>query len=165
MDVMPKISGFVYAVLHSRQLDIALLKAIYPSLLSLFTAVGAYACACILSLSVHEAGHLIAARYFGVKVKKIGICWRGVYIVREAGPLPDNLVITLAGPITNLLLVGLWHWFPLFAIVNLVTAVSNLLPLKGADGDRALDYAKQLLMKRSATTQSQTEALSSTPVY
>jgi Zn-dependent protease len=162
---MPKFSEFIEAVLHSRQLDIALLKAIYPPLLSLFSVAGAYACASVLSLSAHEAGHIIAARCCGVKVKKIGFCWRGVYLVREAGPLRENLIITLAGPLTNLLLAGLWHWFPLFALVNLVNAVSNLLPFEGADGTRARRYAAQLLNKAPATSEDKPGSLSSVRGY
>jgi hypothetical protein len=33
----------------------------------------------------------------GVKVKRFGLCWRGVYIVREAGTDWQNLLISLGG--------------------------------------------------------------------
>ena len=37
------------------------------------------------AIALHEFAHVIAALCLGVKVKRFGLCWRGVYIVREAG--------------------------------------------------------------------------------
>jgi membrane-associated protease RseP (regulator of RpoE activity) len=35
------------------------------------------------SIALHELAHVLAAVVLGVKVKRFGLCWRGVYIVRE----------------------------------------------------------------------------------
>lgn len=92
-----------------------------------------------LAMAFHEAGHWIAATAVGVKVKAIGLCWKGVYLVRESGPPAKNLVISLAGPLMNVALIAvMWHWSPKFGLANVCFAVCNLLPITGSDGDRAL---------------------------
>jgi Zn-dependent protease len=55
------------------------------------------------ALAIHEAGHCLAAVALGVRVKRIGFGWLGPYVVREAGTPRQNLAITLAGPLANLL--------------------------------------------------------------
>jgi len=99
----------------------------------------------VLIVALHEVGHLVSAWVLGVRVKKIGISWKGIYIRREAGPLGRNLFITLSGPMTNLICADLWHWFPSFGLFSLVLALTNLVPICGSDGDRALTYIATLL--------------------
>jgi Zn-dependent protease len=90
----------------------------------------------LIAIVTHEAGHIAAAVVLGIGVKRIGISWKGVYIVREtAGPVP-NMLVTLAGPLANLLLAAAWQGSHEFVILNWIFAVSNLLPLKGSDGSR-----------------------------
>jgi Zn-dependent protease len=94
---------------------------------------------CVVSLVVHEAGHICAARAMGLHVKRIGISWRGPFIVRETGsPIPDAIVCA-AGPFINLVLAALmWRDWPSFALVNLVLGLTNLLPMASTDGGRLL---------------------------
>ncbi len=96
----------------------------------------------LVSLLMHECGHLLAARASGVKVREIGLCLRGSYIRRESARAPlDDAAIALSGPLVNALIAaalwtapGVGHWL---AIYNLVLAASNLVPLPGSDGWRA----------------------------
>ncbi len=100
-------------------------------------ATGTYIFIALMVIALHEAAHLVAAHTLGIKVRRIGLSWRGAYIVREPGPAMANLLTTLAGPILNLLLVAAWPLSHEFALLNLVFALGNLLPVAGSDGSRA----------------------------
>jgi Zn-dependent protease len=98
----------------------------------------------VASLLLHECGHAVAAKALRVEVREIGFCLRGSYIRRKPARTPlDDAFIALSGPLANALvaaalwtLSGVAHWL---AIYNLVLMVSNLLPLPGSDGRRAVD--------------------------
>jgi Zn-dependent protease len=106
------------------------------------------------AMVLHEFGHLATSLMIGIKVKSIGLCMKGMYIVREAGSPMKNLLITLAGPLTNVALILLfWGHSPKFVLANLCLAIFNLVPVKGSDGDRALLCLEQL--QREATPASQ----------
>ena len=99
----------------------------------------------IASLLVHEIGHMIAASISKVAVSAIGISAAGTYIRRQraASPLAES-VISLAGPIVSLALatlfaLGTGHVYSWLAEMNLIVAISNLVPIAGTDGDRALN--------------------------
>jgi Zn-dependent protease len=95
----------------------------------------------VIALAVvvlHELGHLAAAFSLGIPVKRVGVTWKGMYIVRETGPAMANLITTLAGPLLNLALAIAWPVSREFALANMVFAIGNLLPLQGSDGLRAL---------------------------
>lgn len=92
----------------------------------------------LLAMVSHEVGHLVAAFALGIKIKSVAFRWKGLCTIREAGPPDKNLLVSLAGPFTNVLLLAFWHWLPCFGIANICFAVVNLLPINGSDGDRAL---------------------------
>jgi len=92
----------------------------------------------IAAMVIHEFAHVTAAQALGVKVKAVGLDWKGLYIVRESGPPKENIIITLSGPFINLLLCVSWHWLPTFALANLCLALCNLLPISCSDGQRVL---------------------------
>ena len=93
----------------------------------------------IPAMVLHECGHILMAKLCGVKVKRIGFCRTGFYTVRETGPKWANLSISLAGPMMNLLLaIALRDVLPVFAFVNLIAALFNLLPIPQSDGRRIL---------------------------
>ena len=95
------------------------------------------------ALALHESAHVIVAAFFRIKVKKVRFNWRtGLGIEREAGAPFDNMIVSLAGPLTNLSFAALlWGVHSDFAwcmwIGNLAIGLINLLPVKGSDGHRA----------------------------
>jgi len=106
----------------------------------------------VVALALHEAAHVAVARAVGVRVKRVGINWRGPFIVREPGEPRANLYIAVAGPATNLVLAILfWTAAPLFARINLVLGLSNLLPIQGADGSRALEAMREVKTRARVT--------------
>lgn len=94
----------------------------------------------IVAMILHECGHLAAAAALGVRVKRVGIQWnKGLFTVRERGTDHQNLMIALAGPFVNLLLVVLEPWFPLFSLANVCCVMANMLPIRGSDGFRVAE--------------------------
>lgn len=96
-----------------------------------------------LAALLHEMGHLLALRVFGVGVEGIYFTAFGMEIRADTRFLPyqKDILCTLAGPLVNLLsavvlarLAGDY----LLAGANLLEGVFNLLPLTGLDGARAL---------------------------
>jgi stage IV sporulation protein FB len=99
--------------------------------------------AALFALLVHEYGHLTAALLQGVHVKLLGCNKFGAFIRRERSITPwRELVIALCGPLANLIAMNVDFGNPWWHRMNLVLAVSNLLPvLKGSDGLRILHIA------------------------
>jgi Zn-dependent protease len=91
------------------------------------------------SLALHELAHVAAAKALGVRVKRVGVSWKGPYIIRESGSVDQNMLIALTGPATNLVIAAcLWPLMPRFAFMNLWCGLFNLLPVKSSDGARVL---------------------------
>lgn len=109
-------------------------------------------CLGLLAMLLHESGHLLAAAALGLKIKSVALRWKGLATVREAGPPDKNLLVSLAGPLTNILLLLLWHWSPRFGVANLCFAAVNLLPINGSDGDRALTCLELMKGQGSSAT-------------
>jgi hypothetical protein len=101
----------------------------------------------LLAMAFHEAAHIFVAIALGVRVKKIGLGWKGMYTVRDPGPPDKNLLVSLAGPLVNLALILSWHWFPTFGLANLCCWAANFVPIQGSDGDRALTCWQQMHQK------------------
>jgi Zn-dependent protease len=94
----------------------------------------------VIAMILHECGHLAAAAALGVPVKRVGIQWnKGFFTVRERGTVHQNLLIALAGPFVNLLLIVLEPWFPLFSLANVCCVLANMLPIDGSDGFRVAE--------------------------
>ena len=105
----------------------------------------AYWASAVLAVLFHESAHLAVAYLGGVRVKQVGLSWKGPYIIREPGTLLQNTCISLAGPGLNLILcVFCWHWSATFAFVNGFLAVMNLLPIRSSDGLRVYRIWRQL---------------------
>src|SRR5258707_7658802 len=103
-----------------------------PPLREKVTLVGpVYWGSAALAVLLHESAHLVAAYLGGVRVKHVGLSWRGPYIVREPGTPLQNTFVSLSGPAMNLLLCLLcWRLSETFAFVNGFLAVMNLLPIR-----------------------------------
>jgi Zn-dependent protease len=85
----------------------------------------------LAAMFLHELGHASCALVFGVKVYRIGFCWRGMFTAMD---MPTNraefFFVTLAGPLTSLaffLLACLEGW-NVFALSNLCIIATGMLP-------------------------------------
>jgi len=97
----------------------------------------------LLSLLLHELGHMLAAAALKVPVRELGIQFRGTYIKRAyATRRRDEIFIAASGPLMNILLIVpilfVPRLGPQLATCNLMLAVFNLLPLPASDGLRIL---------------------------
>lgn len=99
----------------------------------------------IAALAVHESAHAIAALSRGLRVKKVGVCRRGVYVLRSAGTELDSLLIALAGPLANVTLALVCTGT--MSLVNWALALGNLLPFGESDGAHALRSARALWVR------------------
>lgn len=99
---------------------------------------------------IHELGHVMAARWFGVTVLSVQMLpFGGVAVMEDTGHITawKEIVIALAGPFQNLLLIGMAWLFQLagmwdgpflyyFIQSNLLIALFNLLPILPLDGGK-----------------------------
>lgn len=97
----------------------------------------------VVSLLLHEVGHMLAARMLRVPVREFGLCLAGAYNRRaHADRRSHEILISAAGPLVNLLLVVPCLFLPVIglqaALCNLTMCVINLLPLPSSDGLRIL---------------------------
>jgi len=112
-----------------------------------------YVALIFISILVHELAHAHVALNLGWFVSGIEIdLLEGRAIMDGSIPPKDDLKITLAGPISNLILVGIgWiisfllinsgYLFDLsikFIVINIILFLFNLIPIYPLDGGRAL---------------------------
>lgn len=108
----------------------------------------------ILSVLLHEAAHAVAAHLSGATVDHIALTLWGGHTQYRGAPLGalSSIVVSLVGPLSNLLLAGLAHlaarsveseaalaFWSACSLLNLALAVFNLLPGLPMDGGRALE--------------------------
>ena len=103
----------------------------------------------LIAMTLHEVGHLAAAPLVGIKVRTVGLGWKGLYTLREPGPPLKNIVVSLAGPLTNVLLLTFWHLSPKLGLANLCFAFFNILPIEGSDGERIWKCWRQIKKERA----------------
>jgi Zn-dependent protease len=97
--------------------------------------------ALLVSLLLHEVGHILGAAALGVPVREFGISVYGAYIVRARGSCDrDDAVISASGPLMNLALtlpsLLMPHIGVQIAFCNLALCLLNLLPIPSSDGLR-----------------------------
>jgi|ERR1700722_1507780 Zn-dependent protease len=97
----------------------------------------------IVCLLLHEVGHMVTAVALGVPVREFGLCGRGAYNRRaHSGRRRTEILISFAGPLTNLCLALPAHFLPVIgnqlALYNLILCIANLLPVPFSDGQRIL---------------------------
>lgn len=112
-----------------------------------------YVALIFISILIHELAHAHVALNLGWFVSGIEIdLLEGRAIMDGSIPPKDDLKITLAGPISNLILVGIgWiisfllinsgYLFDLsikFIVINIILFLFNLIPIYPLDGGRAL---------------------------
>ena len=95
----------------------------------------------LLSMSVHELGHIISLRLLGYEISKINLKITGASI--ETGSLMscgDEILAALAGPLAGafMTLLGIAAGSDFLAGVNILLCAFNLLPVYPLDGGRIL---------------------------
>ena len=131
-----------------------------------------YILSLIVALVIHELGHLVAARACSVPVMEFGLGWGpkifgfradeveyrlhllpiGAYVrldieELQRRPLSQQTLVLLAGVIVNLVAAAIAGTGK-FALINLVLAATNLLPIYQQDGWKCGMVMLRALLKR-----------------
>ena len=101
----------------------------------------------LVSICVHEAGHLLAAWMLSVPVRKISVGVFGAKI--ETAPMDpvQELICAASGPAAGGLLLLFARWFPLLAVFAFCQTLFNLVPAGNLDGRRILSCIAALCRK------------------
>ncbi len=112
---------------------------------------------CFFSLAAalfHEAVHIIFIIISGGNVSSVTLNGFGANIVRGERALPDfkEAIISYCAPFANLTAaLLLYKYTQLFATVNLIMGIFNLLPYYDFDGGRGLYYILKHFMSTEKT--------------
>lgn len=109
-------------------------------------------CLCFLgALILHELGHLIALLCCKAPVEGISLCLNGAVIRARITGYRQEICCALAGPAASILAgAACIRLAPSFAVINLLLAAVNLLPLYPMDGGRCLRSALRLHIRADA---------------
>ncbi len=99
---------------------------------------------CIAASAMHEAGHFVAMYAFGYRPHLVRIGFFGIS-VHHCEELSGSkaVLIALAGPAMNMISFAVLFsisWWTTPALVHLIMAVFNLMPIEALDGGQALYY-------------------------
>lgn len=142
-----------------------LLEGWTPYVLGLFAAIGLF-----ISVLIHELGHSLVARRYGVKVKSIRLWLLGGVAQFEDMPRQRGAeaVVAIVGPIVSVAVgtvcffivpilpvtaYGARFVFEYLAVLNYILAVFNLIPALPLDGGRVLRSLLAMKMSHLRATQ------------
>lgn len=102
----------------------------------------------LLAAMAHEVGHLLCMVILNAKPDEIVLNPGTIRIVKNSITTNnETLLILLSGPVINLMIFLICINFQavkLFAVINLVLFIFNLLPIEGLDGGSILKLALKL---------------------
>lgn len=140
------------------------LKIILFALIFFLTGQIEVYCLCLIFALIHELGHVLVARLLGYKLLKFKIMPLGFSIVIQTN-IEDynkkinkgnmyvlkNLTISIAGPITNIILFIIALFLPIelmlkekIIYINALIAIFNLIPMYPLDGSRIIQNLLKL---------------------
>jgi Zn-dependent protease len=145
-------------------LDPALFTGFMPLVLGLVSVLGLF-----VSIVLHELGHSLTARRYGVNVRRITLWFLGGVAEFEEMPRQRGAeaIVGIAGPIVSFILAALfwglaavvphsiaWLWIVVWylGVVNLMLGLFNLLPALPLDGGRILRSLLALKMPHAKAT-------------
>ena len=100
---------------------------------------GGWALPFLLACALHEAGHLLAMRCYGLRLDRICIGAGGAVICTHFPSKHAECLIALAGPGVNaLLFIAFRHIWLQLSLVSALLLCYNLLPVFPLDGGRIL---------------------------
>ena len=109
-------------------------------------------CVCFLiSVLVHELGHLIAMNLLDVPIKSVRLQFSGAVIESDTMEYGKEVWISAAGPAASALLAALtMRWNPQIALIAAVHCTINLLPMYPLDGGRLARIAAYQFLPQHA---------------
>ena len=139
-----------YVQIFARGVDAsAIQQGVMPYFLGLVAAIGLFA-----SVLIHELGHAVTARFYGVETKEITLWFLGGLARFDEMPKQKGAeaVTAIAGPITSFVLAAVFFilyrntdmgaamlfMFGYLMTTNFALALFNLLPALPLDGGRVL---------------------------
>lgn len=97
----------------------------------------------VLTLTLHELGHITTTYILGEKISILRILPFGFSCkLKNQNQIKKNkmLKILIAGPAVNFITAGFaFYWTPQFATINFFMGIFNLLPIYELDGMRILN--------------------------
>ena len=106
--------------------------------------------AAAVAASFHELCHALAVRICHGRLETIHIGHLGAQIRAEISAPAQELLCTLAGPFSALLLLLFVRYIPRIAICAAVHSLYNLLPFPQLDGGRALSILLRMIHPETA---------------
>ena len=102
---------------------------------------GVHVLPALLAVTVHETGHILAAKLCGMQIKSVTFGALGIHMAGETANVGDfrRAVVSLAGPFANLLSFLLLLPLPrAYSAVQLTLFAFHMLPAVPLDGGTAL---------------------------
>ena len=120
---------------------------------AIFMTSSSYLPVLILSVAIHEFGHVVIARLCGIELSelKLGIFGASIIPRRNIFSYKKEILLCLGGPAFNFLSAFLFYHLrkdpnSLFLISSLSLGILNLFPIQGFDGGRIFEAFLCLLL-------------------
>ena len=118
--------------------------------ISAYFGAGRIVALVIAAAVLHEAGHILTLVIQKKKIRRIALGLCGAVIESDCQTYKQEIICACAGPIVNAALSLLYSIAPVFAAINFMLMMYNILPIYPLDGGRILRGV--LLLNAEETT-------------